>query len=72
MSEHVWLNITEYRGKSVPLEITAKIKEQEGIFDDEVWDRRGVEVGDDAWAILDDWFFGQVAVSFRLYSEALV
>lgn len=56
MSVPAWVEVTEYRGKAVPLEIIARMREVEGIVDDGVWDRRGVEVGSESWAVLEDWF----------------
>jgi hypothetical protein len=51
----VWQVYTSFKDKVVPLEILARMREAEGVMEKE-WRGRGVQVGDEAWSILTQWY----------------
>lgn len=40
------------------MEVIQRMKEVEGVVDDASWDKRGVEVGAEAWEYLESWRAG--------------
>jgi hypothetical protein len=50
----MWQHFTDYNGMAVPLEVIERMRQVEGVTEDQ-WDRRGVEVGAQAWKVLTDW-----------------
>lgn len=50
-----WINMTDYRGSAVPMEVLQEMRMQEGI-DEAEWKGRGMLVGSSSWAVLTAWF----------------
>lgn len=55
-SDPIWQDFTDFKKKMVPLSIISRMREADGMPKDDVWYRRGVVVGDEAWDILEDWY----------------
>lgn len=49
-----WHDCVDRDGTKVPLEVIAEMLRAAGVGAEE-WERRGVEVGDDAWAVYEGW-----------------
>lgn len=57
--EKEWEDATDYKGLVVPLEVMREMRKAEGIKAG-VWEGRGIEVGDQGWKVLTEWYDRQI------------
>lgn len=47
-----WQDWTDFQGEAVDMEVIEEMRRVEGVAEDDLWDRRGMEVGETAWNVL--------------------
>lgn len=55
ISQPFYQDYTDYQGYVVPLSVLDGVERVEGIKNEGYWGKRGVEVGDKAWEVINTW-----------------
>lgn len=59
-----WDHATDYKGRVVPLEVLNRMRIVER-KDKSDWDKRNVEVSDEGWAVLQEWYDAELRKAWK-------